>query len=86
MPDAYRTQAHVPEKADLHRLFMLRNVAIVGQIVTVAVVVMILKIPLPLADIASIIGAVIVFNAFHLVASAPELAGESPGFFCAVAG
>jgi two-component system sensor histidine kinase RegB len=64
MPEAYCAQIHVPEKADLHRLFMLRNVAILGQIATVAVVVMILKIPLPLTSIASIIGAVIVFNAF----------------------
>ena len=63
MPEAVRPQASVPEKADLRRLFVLRNVAIVGQIATVATVVAVLKIALPVRELATIIGALALFNA-----------------------
>jgi two-component system sensor histidine kinase RegB len=59
------TLAHPTERntADLHRLFLLRNVTIAGQIAAVATTMGILHMPLPLAPIAVIIAAYALFNA-----------------------
>jgi two-component system sensor histidine kinase RegB len=49
-------------KADLRRLFVLRNLAILGQLATVTTVVVVLKIALPVTELLSIILALAVFN------------------------
>lgn len=64
MPNVSLHQEPNRKTADLRRLFLLRNVAIVGQIATVAATVGILNIPLPLGPIAAIIAALALFNAF----------------------
>jgi two-component system sensor histidine kinase RegB len=63
MPRTHHRGKQLPEKADLRRLFVLRNVAIVGQVATVATVVGILDMPLPVRGIAVLIGALALFNA-----------------------
>ena len=51
------------ETADLRRLFVLRNLAIAGQIAAVVTTIGVLKMPLPLAPIAGIITTLVLFNA-----------------------
>jgi len=63
MPEELAREESVRETVDLRRLFVLRNVAIGGQIATVVTAVGILNMPLPLAPIAGIIAALAVFNA-----------------------
>jgi len=56
--------ADTAENINLHRLFMLRNIAITGQLVAVYVTQIVLHIPLPILSISLVIFTLALFNLF----------------------
>ena len=52
------------EYINLHRLFMLRNIAIIGQLIAVYVTQIVLQVPLPILSISLVIITLALFNLF----------------------
>lgn len=81
MSDATPQTKPATDAANLKRLFVLRSIAIAGQITVVVIAVKFLSIPLPLIPIMSIIAALALFNLLAWSALQRGWSQLQPGFF-----